>query len=179
MFNYTYVQFRGRLPERRRYGSPSERTSRACRRTPITRPCTTRMTRFSSRISGAYRDEYLTATAPGRNGADVEGTTETFNLDFSATPITSATTCQFTVRGAEPDQRVPGSVGGLAARPAVLRSPHRSSVLPRTALQALTPADRPPWSVLPGASIPARGGGARVRYTAGSRGNSMPREETT
>ena len=40
--------------------------------------------RFSSRISGAYRDEYLT-TAPGRNGSDVEGTAETFNLDFSAT----------------------------------------------------------------------------------------------
>jgi iron complex outermembrane recepter protein len=39
---------------------------------------------FSARVSGAYRDEYLT-TAPGRNGADVEGTAETFNLDFSAT----------------------------------------------------------------------------------------------
>jgi TonB-dependent receptor len=40
--------------------------------------------RFSARVSGAYRDEYLT-TVPGRNGSDVEGTTETFNLDFSAT----------------------------------------------------------------------------------------------
>ncbi|HWJ04518.1 MAG TPA: TonB-dependent receptor [Steroidobacteraceae bacterium] len=40
--------------------------------------------RFSTRLSGAYRDEYLT-TVPGRNGADVEGTAETFNLDFSAT----------------------------------------------------------------------------------------------
>jgi outer membrane receptor protein involved in Fe transport len=40
--------------------------------------------RFSTRLSGAYRDEYLT-TAPGRNGNDVEGTAETFNLDFSAT----------------------------------------------------------------------------------------------
>jgi TonB-dependent receptor len=40
--------------------------------------------RFSSRISGAYRDEYLT-TVPGRNSSDVEGTAATFNLDFSAT----------------------------------------------------------------------------------------------
>jgi TonB-dependent receptor len=40
--------------------------------------------RFSTRLSGAYRDEYLT-TVPGRNGNDVEGTAETFNLDFSAT----------------------------------------------------------------------------------------------
>jgi TonB-dependent receptor len=39
---------------------------------------------FSARLSGAYRDEYLT-TVPGRNGGDVEGTAETFNLDFSAT----------------------------------------------------------------------------------------------
>ncbi len=40
--------------------------------------------RLSARISGAYRDEYLT-TVPGRNGSDVEGTADTFNLDFSAT----------------------------------------------------------------------------------------------
>jgi outer membrane receptor protein involved in Fe transport len=40
---------------------------------------------FSARISGAYRDEYLTF-APGRtSGIDVEGNAETFNLDFSAT----------------------------------------------------------------------------------------------
>lgn len=38
---------------------------------------------FSARVSGSYRDEYLT-TVPGRNGNDVEGTEETFNLDFSA-----------------------------------------------------------------------------------------------
>lgn len=36
-----------------------------------------------ARISGAYRDEYLT-TVPGRNNNDVEGTAETFNLDFSS-----------------------------------------------------------------------------------------------
>jgi outer membrane receptor protein involved in Fe transport len=35
-------------------------------------------------VSGAYRDEYLT-TVPGRNSGDVEGTAETFNVDFSAT----------------------------------------------------------------------------------------------
>ena len=40
--------------------------------------------RLSARLAAAYRDEYLT-TAPGRNGNDVEGTAETFNLDFSAT----------------------------------------------------------------------------------------------
>jgi len=40
--------------------------------------------RLSTRLSGAYRDEYLT-TAPGRNGSDVEGTASTFNLDFSLT----------------------------------------------------------------------------------------------
>jgi TonB-dependent receptor len=40
--------------------------------------------RFSTRLSGAYRDEYLT-TVPGRNGSDVEGTASTFNLDYSAT----------------------------------------------------------------------------------------------
>jgi TonB-dependent receptor len=38
---------------------------------------------FSARIAGSYRDDYLT-TVPGRNGNDVEGTAETFNLDFSA-----------------------------------------------------------------------------------------------
>jgi TonB-dependent receptor len=49
---------------------------------------------FSARISAAYRDEYLT-TVPGRNSTpllgqqavgqnDVEGTAETFNLDFSS-----------------------------------------------------------------------------------------------
>ena len=40
--------------------------------------------RLSARVSGAYRDEYLT-TVPGRNSSDVEGTADTFNLDFSAT----------------------------------------------------------------------------------------------
>jgi TonB-dependent receptor len=39
---------------------------------------------LSARISGAYRDEFLT-TVPGRNGSDVEGTASTFNLDFSTT----------------------------------------------------------------------------------------------
>jgi TonB-dependent receptor len=39
--------------------------------------------KFSARISAAYRDDYLT-TVPGRNGNDVEGTAETFNLDFSS-----------------------------------------------------------------------------------------------
>ena len=49
---------------------------------------------FSVRLSGAYRDEYLT-TAPGRNGNDVEGTAETFNLDFSST-WTFSDSLQFT-----------------------------------------------------------------------------------
>ncbi len=39
--------------------------------------------RFSARVAASYRDDYLT-TVPGRNGNDVEGTAETFNLDFSA-----------------------------------------------------------------------------------------------
>jgi TonB-dependent receptor len=38
---------------------------------------------FSARISAAFRSDYLT-TVPGRNGNDVEGTAETFNLDFSS-----------------------------------------------------------------------------------------------
>lgn len=38
---------------------------------------------FMARISAAYRDNYLT-TVPGRNENDVEGTAETFNLDFSS-----------------------------------------------------------------------------------------------
>lgn len=37
---------------------------------------------FSARLSAAYRSDYLTQV-PGRNGNDVEGTAETFNLDFS------------------------------------------------------------------------------------------------
>ena len=40
--------------------------------------------RFSARIAGAWRDDYLT-TVPGRNNNDVEGTKGTFNLDFMAT----------------------------------------------------------------------------------------------
>ncbi len=39
--------------------------------------------KYSIRLSAAYRDDYLT-TVPGRNGADVEGTKGTFNLDMSA-----------------------------------------------------------------------------------------------
>jgi TonB-dependent receptor len=39
---------------------------------------------FSARLSAAYRSDYLTQV-PGRNGNDVEGTAETFNLDFSTT----------------------------------------------------------------------------------------------
>ena len=39
--------------------------------------------KFSARISAAFRSDYLT-TVPGRNGNDVEGTAETFNLDFSS-----------------------------------------------------------------------------------------------
>ena len=40
--------------------------------------------RFSARLSGAYRDSYLT-TVPGRNNNDVEGTKSTLNVDFIAT----------------------------------------------------------------------------------------------
>ncbi|HEY5782854.1 MAG TPA: TonB-dependent receptor [Lysobacter sp.] len=39
--------------------------------------------KFSARVSGAYRDNYLT-TVPGRNGNDVEGTEETLTIDMSA-----------------------------------------------------------------------------------------------
>jgi iron complex outermembrane recepter protein len=38
---------------------------------------------FSARVSAAYRDQYLT-TVPGRNGADVEGTKASTNIDASA-----------------------------------------------------------------------------------------------
>lgn len=38
--------------------------------------------RFSARVSGSYRDDYL-QVVPGRNGNDVEGKRETFNLDAS------------------------------------------------------------------------------------------------
>jgi iron complex outermembrane receptor protein len=39
--------------------------------------------RFSARVSGSYRDDYLT-TVPGRNNNDVEGTKATTTVDFSA-----------------------------------------------------------------------------------------------
>jgi iron complex outermembrane receptor protein len=39
--------------------------------------------RFSARISGAYRSDYLT-TIPGRNGNTSESTAETLNVDFAA-----------------------------------------------------------------------------------------------
>lgn len=39
--------------------------------------------KFSARVSGAYRDEYLT-TVPGRNNNDVEGTADTLTIDMSA-----------------------------------------------------------------------------------------------
>jgi iron complex outermembrane recepter protein len=38
---------------------------------------------WSARVSGAYRDEFLT-TAPGRNGNDIEGTEESITLDFAS-----------------------------------------------------------------------------------------------
>jgi iron complex outermembrane receptor protein len=38
---------------------------------------------FSARVAAAYRSDYLT-TVPGRNGADVEGTAATLNIDFSS-----------------------------------------------------------------------------------------------
>ncbi|HEY1137708.1 MAG TPA: TonB-dependent receptor [Xanthomonadaceae bacterium] len=40
--------------------------------------------RFSARVSGSYRDDYL-QVVPGRNNNDVEGKRETFNLDASLT----------------------------------------------------------------------------------------------
>lgn len=39
--------------------------------------------RFSTRISGSFRDSYLTQIAPG-NANDIRGKASTFNLDFSA-----------------------------------------------------------------------------------------------
>ena len=38
---------------------------------------------FQARVSGVYRDEYLTLV-PAQNGNDVEGKAEQFNVDFSA-----------------------------------------------------------------------------------------------
>ncbi|MFV3126060.1 TonB-dependent receptor [Niveispirillum sp. KHB5.9] len=38
---------------------------------------------FSARVSGSFRDEYLTQIAPG-NANDIRGKASTFNLDFSA-----------------------------------------------------------------------------------------------
>jgi TonB-dependent receptor len=40
--------------------------------------------RFSVRTSASYRDSFL-VTVPGRNGNDIEGTNETFNVDIAAT----------------------------------------------------------------------------------------------
>ena len=40
-------------------------------------------TKFSARVSAAYRDEFLT-TVPGRNGNDVEGTADTLTIDASS-----------------------------------------------------------------------------------------------
>jgi TonB-dependent receptor len=40
--------------------------------------------RFSARVSGSYRDDYL-QVVPGRNNNDVEGKRETFNVDASFT----------------------------------------------------------------------------------------------
>lgn len=39
--------------------------------------------RFSARVSGTHRDGYLTQV-PGRNGNDIEGVVDTFNVDFAA-----------------------------------------------------------------------------------------------
>lgn len=39
--------------------------------------------RFSARVSGTYRDGYLTEV-PGRNGSAIEGVVDTFNVDASA-----------------------------------------------------------------------------------------------
>ena len=39
--------------------------------------------RFSARVSGTYRDGYLT-NVPGRNGNDIEGVVDTLNVDMSA-----------------------------------------------------------------------------------------------
>ena len=39
--------------------------------------------RFSARVSGTYRDGYLTQV-PGRNGNAIEGVVDTFNIDASA-----------------------------------------------------------------------------------------------
>ncbi|HKE95877.1 MAG TPA: hypothetical protein VKB34_16335, partial [Povalibacter sp.] len=39
--------------------------------------------RFSARVSGAYRDDFLTRI-PGQNGNSVEGTHETLTIDASA-----------------------------------------------------------------------------------------------
>ena len=135
--------------------------------------------RFSARISGAYRDEYLT-TVPGRNGSDVEGTADDVqpgllgDLDLQRQPAVH-------VRGVEPHRRVPGPVGGFADGPAVVLPPHRNPVLPRPALQVLTvtSADRrPPLAGLPGRRHLLGGGGARFRYNAGASGGTPPHEDS-
>lgn len=51
--------------------------------------------RFSARVSGSFRDEYLTQIAPG-NGNDIRGKSSTFNLDFSASyEVTDQITVSF------------------------------------------------------------------------------------
>lgn len=50
---------------------------------------------FSARISGSFRDGYLTQIAPG-NGNDIRGKSSTFNLDFSASyEVTEQITVSF------------------------------------------------------------------------------------
>ncbi len=51
--------------------------------------------KFSARVSGSFRDGYLTQIAPG-NGNDIRGKSSTFNLDFSASyEVTDQITVSF------------------------------------------------------------------------------------
>jgi len=61
--------------------------------------------RFSARVSGTYRDGYLTQV-PGRNGNAIEGVVDTFNLDASASwQVTDAFT--LTLEGINLTDEVP------------------------------------------------------------------------
>lgn len=67
--------------------------------------------RFSARVSGTYRDGYLTQV-PGRNGNAIEGVVDTFNVDASASyNVTDALT--LTLEGINLTDEVPTQYVGI------------------------------------------------------------------
>ena len=91
--------------------------------------------KLTARVAASGRDEYLT-TVPGNNGNNVQGTAETFNLDFSIA-YADEREHHVDLRRPEHDRRFLGPVGGFPRRPDVLLSPHRAAVLLRHALPVL------------------------------------------